>query len=42
MGIKENTVDWDPQFKIIEDISCKNQQNDKVEMEYTVQMSMSA
>ena len=24
MGIKENTVDWDPQFKIIEDISCKN------------------
>ena len=24
MGIKENTSDWDPQFKIIEDISCKN------------------
>ena len=24
MGIKENTADWDPQFKIIEDISCKN------------------
>ena len=24
MGIKENTSDWEPQFKIIEDISCRN------------------